>query len=122
MKTIRAAVTAVVLMARGAGGAIWATPVTKASTVETVSIAPGQAISIATPQFLQRGKRYSFSWPGGGPPQTFMIKEVRSDGWVLVEVAEENVDPSYVPLGSIPTRWLNVGIATSIQEMRPLLY
>jgi hypothetical protein len=41
---------------------------------------------------------------------------------VLVEVAEENVDPAYVPIGSIPTRWLNAALATSIQEMRPLLH
>ena len=94
----------------------------RASALETVTIAPGQTISLATPAFIQKGKRYAFSWPGGGPPQTFMVKDVRSDGWVLVEVAEENVDPAYVPLGSVPTRWLNVAIATSIQEMRPLLY
>lgn len=94
----------------------------RASMVETVTLAPGATISLATPAFIVKGRRYAFTWPGGGPPQTFIVKDVRSDGWVLVEVAEENVDPSYVPLGSVPTRWLNAGIATSIQEMRPLLY
>ena len=94
----------------------------RAAALEVVTLAPGATISLATPAFLQKGKRYSFSWPGGGPPQTFVVKDLRADGWVLVEVAEENVDPSYVPLGSVPTRWLNAGIATSIQEMRPLLY
>jgi hypothetical protein len=94
----------------------------RASMVETVTLAPGATISLATPSFIVKGKRYAFSWPGGGPPQTFVVKDVRTDGWILVEVAEENVDPAFVPLGSVPTRWLNAGIATSIQEMRPLLY
>ena len=94
----------------------------RASMVETVTLARGSTVSLATPEFIQKGKRYAFTWPGGGPPQTFVVKEVRSDGWVLVDVAEENVDPAFVPLGSMPTRWLHAGIATSIQEMRPLLY
>ena len=94
----------------------------RASMAEVVSLASGSTISLATPQFLQIGKRYAFTWPGGGPPQTFAVKQIRPDGWILVEVAEENIDPAYVPLGSVPTRWLNVAIATSIQEMRPLLY
>jgi hypothetical protein len=93
-----------------------------AAAQETVVIARGQTISLATPPFIERGKRYAFTWPGGGPPQTFVVKDIRQDGWILVEVAEENVDPSYVPLGSVPTRWLHAAIATSIQEMRPLLY
>jgi hypothetical protein len=89
---------------------------------ETVTLAPGGTVSLATPSFVQKGRRYAFTFPGGGPSQTFSVKELRPDGWILVEVAEENVDPAFVPLGSVPTRWLNVGIATSIQEMRPLLY
>ena len=93
-----------------------------ASTAETVILAPGSTISLATPPFLQKGKRYAFTWPGGGPPQTYIVKDTRPDGWILVEVAEENVDPAYVPHGTVATRWLNAGIATSIQEMRPLLY
>jgi hypothetical protein len=87
-----------------------------------VTLAPGSVVAMATPSFIEKGKRYAFSWPGGGPPQTFSVKDVRPDGWILVEVAEENVDPAYVPLGSVPTRWLNASLATSIQEMRPLLY
>ena len=94
----------------------------RASMVETVTLAPGATISLATPSFIEKGKRYAFSWPGGGPPQTFVVKDVRPDGWVLVDVAEENLDPAFLPLGSMPTRWLNAGIATSIQEMRPILY
>ena len=94
----------------------------RAAAQETVALAAGSTISLATPSFLQVGKRYAFTWPGGGPPQTFAVKQIRPDGWILVEVAEENVDPAYVPLGSVPSRWLNVAIATSIQEMRPLLY
>ena len=97
-------------------------PSAGASSAETVHIAPGGTISLATPPFIQKGKRYAFSWPGGGPPQTYIVKDVRPDGWILVEVAEENVDPGYVPHGTVATRWLNVAIATSIQEMRPLLY
>ena len=94
----------------------------RASMVETVTLAQGATVSLATPSFIVKGRRYAFSWPGGGPPQTFVVKDVRQDGWILVEVAEENIDPAFVPLGSVPTRWLNAGIATSIQEMRPLLY
>ena len=97
-------------------------PQARASMAETVTLAQGATVSLATPPFIQRGKRYAFTWPGGGPPQTFAVKEIRPDGWILVEVAEENIDPAFVPLGSVPSRWLNVGIATSIQEMRPLLY
>ena len=92
-----------------------------AARQDTVSLASGSVISLRTPPFIQRGKRYAFSWPGGGPPQTFTIRDLRHDGWILVEVAEENVDPAYVPLGSLPTRWLHVALATSVQEMRPLL-
>ena len=94
----------------------------RASSAETVSLADGSVIGFATPAFIQKGKRYAFSWPGGGPPQTFMVKDVRKDGWILVEVAEEIVDPVYAPIGVLPTRWLNAALATSIQEMRPLVY
>jgi hypothetical protein len=94
----------------------------RASGQDTVSLARGSVVSLATPAFIEAKKRYTFTWPGGGPPQTFIVKEVRPDGWILVDVAEENVDPAYVPLGSMPTRWLNAALATSIQEMRPLLY
>jgi hypothetical protein len=92
-----------------------------ASGVEVVSLADGTTVALSTPPFLVKGKRYAFTWPGGGPPQTFTVKEMRKDGWILVEVAEENVDPNLVPFGTLPNRWLNVGIATSIQEMRPLI-
>ena len=94
----------------------------RASSAETVSLADGSVIGLVTPPFILKGKRYAISWPGGGPPQTFTVKDVRKDGWILVEVAEEIVDPVYAPVGTLPTRWLNVALATSIQEMRPLLY
>ena len=94
----------------------------RASSAETVSLADGSVIGFATPPFIQKGKRYAFSWPGGGPPQTFTVKDVRKDGWILVEVAEEIVDPVYAPIGVLPSRWLNAALATSIQEMRPLVY
>lgn len=92
----------------------------RASAQETVRLASDSTVALATPPFILKGKRYAFSWPGGGPPQTFTVKEVRKDGWILVEVAEENLDPSFIPYGTVPLRWLNVGIATSVQEMRPL--
>ena len=76
------------------------------------------SVSIATPPFVATGKRYAFTWAGGGPAQTYMIKALRSDGWVLVEVADENTHPINF-IGELPTRWLNVGLAISIQEMRP---
>ena len=76
------------------------------------------SVSIATPPFVAVGKRYAFTWAGGGPAQTYTIKGLRSDGWVLVEVADENTHPINF-IGDLPTRWLNVGLAISIQEMRP---
>lgn len=95
---------------------------THAAAPETVTLARGSVIALVTPEFIQKGKRYAFSWPGGGPPQTFTVKDLRPDGWILVEVAEETVDPVYAPPGALPTRWLNAALATSIQEMRPLLF
>lgn len=92
------------------------------SARETVTLAEGTAVHLATPQMLQAGKRYAFTWPGGGPPQTYTIKSVRKDGWVEVQVAEENVDPAFLVPGQTPTRWLHAGIAVSVQEMRPLPY
>ena len=81
---------------------------------------PGASIHLATPAFLVAGHRYAFTWPGGGPPQTYVVKQVRPDGWVLVEVADDNTRLDlYIP-GEFPTRWLHVGLAVSIQEMRPL--
>lgn len=93
----------------------------RAAAQDSVILAQGSTVALATPEFIVKGKRYAFTWPGGGPPQTFTVKELRKDGWILVEVAEENVDPNFVPYGTLPVRWLHVGIATSIQEMRPLL-
>ena len=122
MASVRFAVGLVVAVALCAIASGPLTPHARASMAEMVSLAPGGTVSLATPSFVQKGRRYAFTFPGGGPSQTFSVKELRPDGWILVEVAEENVDPAFVPLGSVPTRWLNVGIATSIQEMRPLLY
>lgn len=93
----------------------------RASMQETVRLVSGSTIALSTPGFVAKGKRYAFTWPGGGPPQTFTVKDVRSDGWILVEVAEENVDLNIVPIGTLPVRWLNAAIATSIQEMRPII-
>jgi hypothetical protein len=95
-------------------------PAVRASGADVVSLADGSAVHLATPAFLQVGKRYAFTWSGGGPAQTFMVKAKRGDGWILVEVAEETLKPElYIP-GEFPTRWLHVGLAISIQEMRPL--
>ena len=92
------------------------------SARETVHLASGSAVALSTPPFIEVGKRYAFTWAGGGPPQTYTIKALRPDGWVEVHVAEENVDPAFLVPGQTPTRWLHVGIAVSIQEMRPLPY
>ena len=93
-----------------------------ASMQESVTLASGSTVALATPDFIVKGKRYAFTWPGGGPPQTFTVKDIRRDGWILVEVAEENIDPNIVPYGNLPVRWLNAAIATSIQEMRPIIH
>lgn len=90
-----------------------------ASMFETVSLQPGSVISLRTPDFVQTGKRYAFTWAGGGPAQTYTVKSRREDGWILVEVADENTNPAYFVPGDMPTRWLNIGTAISIQEMRP---
>jgi hypothetical protein len=95
-------------------------PAARASSFEVVSLASGSAVHLATPAFLTVGKRYAFTWPGGGPPQTFVVKAKRADGWILVEVADENIRPElYIP-GEFPTRWLHAALAVSIQEMRAL--
>jgi hypothetical protein len=114
------ALALVISVAVGMAVSGWATPAVRASTTDIVELAPGSAIHLATPPFLRIGKRYAFTWPGGGPPQTFTIKMMRNDGWILVEVADETIKPElYIP-GEFPTRWLHVGLAVSIQEMRPL--
>jgi hypothetical protein len=92
----------------------------RAAVQEQVRLAPGATISLATPGFLIVGRRYAFSWPGGGPPQTHTLKRVHPNGWVEVEVSDENVDPNLLVPGQLPTRWLNAALALSIQEMRPL--
>lgn len=103
-----------------AGALLARAPAVRASAADVVSLSPGTAVHFATPPFLQAGKRYAFTWPGGGPPQTFTVKQIRPDGWVLVEVADENTRLDlYVP-GEFPTRWLHAALAVSIQEMRPL--
>jgi len=107
-------------VAVGAAVAWSRTPIIRASGMDVVSLASGSAVHLATPRFLVLGKRYAFTWPGGGPSQTFVIKQKRDDGWILVEVADETIKPElYIP-GEFPTRWLHVGLAVSIQEMRPL--
>lgn len=111
---------ALVVAAVIAGSRLWPAPIVAAR--ETVSLAEGTAVHLATPPMLQVGKRYAFTWPGGGPPQTYTIKSIRKDGWVEVQVAEENVDPAFLVPGQTPTRWLHAGIAVSVQEMRPLPY
>ena len=90
-----------------------------ASAAETVHLARGSVISLQTPEFVQVGKRYAFTWAGGGPAQTHTVKSKRDDGWVLVEVADENFNPLHYVPGDLPTRWLNIGNTISIQEMRP---
>ena len=82
---------------------------------------PSSSQSAGTPSFVQVGKRYAFTWSGGGPAQTYTVKATRADGWVLVDVAEETVNPVYLVPGEFPTRWLNVALAISIQEMRPVI-
>ena len=44
----------------------------RASGQDTVSLARGSVVSLATPAFIEAKKRYTFTWPGGGPPQTFI--------------------------------------------------
>lgn len=95
---------------------------THTRTQDIVTLASGSTVSLATPAMLVKGKRYAFVWPGGGPPQTYTVKELRRDGWILVEVADEVVNTDLLVPGEHPVRWLNVGAALSIQEMRPHLY
>ena len=112
-RVLLASVFSLLLIVSGSGFS----PASRAA--ETVTIARGSVISLATPQFVSAGKRYAFTWAGGGPAQTYTVKAVRPDGWVVVEVADENTNPIHFVPGELPTRWLNVGTAISIQEMRP---
>ncbi len=91
----------------------------RANSPDVMSLASGSVIALATPAFVQVGKRYAFTWAGGGPAQTYVVKSRRPDGWVLVEVADENTNPAYFVPGELPTRWLNIATAISVQEMRP---
>ena len=92
----------------------------RADSQDVVRLVDGTAVNLATPSFLVKGRRYAFTWAGGGPPQTYSVKDIRSDGWILVEVADEITRPDlYIP-GEFPLRWLHVGLAVSVQEMRPL--
>ncbi len=97
-------------------------PAAHTSVAETVHLADGSVISLRTPPMIAVGKRYAFTWAGGGPAQTYTIKQLRSDGWVLVEVADEITNTDYLVPGERPVRWLNAGSAISIQEMRPHLF
>lgn len=106
--------------ALGAAAAGLRAPAVHATPVDIVSLTEGTAVHLATPRFLQTGKRYAFTWPGGGPPQTFTVKSIRPDGWILVDVADENTRLELFLPGEFPSRWLHVGMAVSIQEMRPL--
>ena len=92
----------------------------RAGAPDIVRLEAGSAVQIATAPFLEAGKRYAFTWPGGGPPQTCIVKKIRDDGWILVDVADETTRPELYTPGEFPTRWLHVGLAVSIQEMRPL--
>jgi hypothetical protein len=78
-----------------------------------------EVVRLQMPDFVQVGRRYAFTWAGGGPAQTYTVKSKRQDGWILVEVADENTNPIYFVPGELPTRWLNVAMAISVQEMRP---
>ena len=86
----RASVAAIVIVAVASfvAGSRFSGDVAAAPAMETVSLAAGTSVAISTPPFIQAGKRYAFSWPGGGPQQTHTIKSVRPDGWVEVQVAE----------------------------------
>jgi hypothetical protein len=121
IRPLRLPALAIVLSAIVIGAVLARGSVARASPADIVSLSPGTAVHFATPPFLVAGKRYAFTWPGGGPPQTFTVKQIRQDGWVLVDVADENTRLDlYVP-GEFPTRWLHAALAVSIQEMRPLL-
>ena len=102
--------------------AVAATSPTQTSAQDTVRLASGSTVSLATPPFVLVGKRYAFTWAGGGPAQTYTVKQLRPDGWILVEVADEITNTDLLVPGERPTRWLNIGMALSIQEMRPHLF
>ena len=123
MASVRLQSLLVLVFAATLGAAAYdltARPPAHASNMDVVSLATGTAVHLATPRFLQVGKRYAFTWPGGGPPQTFAIKQIREDGWVQVDVADEVTRIDLIPPGEFPTRWLHAALATSIQEMRAL--
>ena len=113
VRSLAVAAVAIVIVVAGFGFR------TQARNQDVVQLAAGSTVSLATPAFITAGKRYAFTWAGGGPAQTYTVKALRKDGWIEVEVADETVNPIYFVPGNNPTRWLNVGTAISVQEMRP---
>ena len=77
----RYALAGIVLFGAFMAGLVVAPPGNIAAR-EVVSLADGTAVAISTPAFIQVGKRYAFTWGGGGPAQTHTIKTLRKDGWV----------------------------------------
>src|SRR5260370_39744190 len=78
----RFAVALAVLVSVPAGIALagWRTPTVHASSVDTVTLAPGAAVHLATPTFLSVGKRYACTRPGGGPPEAFVVNSLSGAG------------------------------------------
>jgi hypothetical protein len=70
-----------------------------------------------TPSFLRAKKRYSFIWNPGEPPQTFVVVDVKDDGWVGI-VVSDSPQPEFVTVADPrDVRWINVTRAFSIQEV-----
>ena len=109
-----------VLALLAAGAVVAPGSAVRAAPQDIVRLEANTPVQLGTPAFLEQGKRYAFTWPGGGPSQTYIVKQLRPDGWILVDVADENTRPEFYAPGEFPTRWLHVGLAMSVQEMRPL--
>ena len=109
-----------ILAVLASGAALASRAAATSQPPDVVQLAPGSAVQLGTPPFLVQGKRYAFTWSGGGPAQTYLVKTIRPDGWILVDAADETLRPDqYVP-GEFPQRWLHAGLAISVQEMRDL--
>ena len=62
----------------------WRSAPAAAAPMEVVTLSDGSVVGLRTPAFVQVGKRYAFTWGGGGPAQTYTVKEKRPDEMVIM--------------------------------------
>ncbi len=61
-------------------------------------------VTVVPAPFLKPNTRYLVTWPDGSTERVVTLTEVGHGGWVMVDGA--------------PRRWLNLGMARAVEEMR----